>query len=353
MIRVLVVDDSALMRKLITDILESMQDIKVAGMAGNGLEALEKAKACKPDVITLDLEMPVMDGISCLKEIQKITDAPVIMLSGHTRSGERATIQALDAGAMDFITKPEGLLEILSESKKKEIIEKVTIAGNINRNKRFAGETVLVKPVEPIEYKRAGDQELKTLIAIGASTGGPKALQKVVPYLPADIPAALLIVQHMPSGFTKSLAERLNTLSHLTVKEGENDEVIKPGYAYIAPGDFHMEVHGAREGVLKIQLTKSSPVSGHRPSVDVMMNSIARTRFQSVIGIILTGMGNDGKEGVMNLKRANNGTIISQDEQTCVVYGMPKSAVSTGVVDVVAPLHRIAEIIVKCMGVDY
>lgn len=352
MIRVFVVDDSALMRKLITDILESVPHIKVTSTAGNGLEALEKVKACKPDVITLDLEMPVMDGISCLKEIQKITDAPVIMLSGHTRSGEKATIQALDAGAMDFITKPEGLLEILRERKKTEIIEKVTIAGNISKNNRFVKETVSMEPVDPIRYKGVEIHELKTLIAIGASTGGPKALQEVVPYMPADIPAALLIVQHMPSGFTKSLAERLNSLSHLTVKEGENNEIIKPGYAYIAPGDFHMEVSGKPDGILRIKLTKSSPVSGHRPSVDVMMNSIARTQFRSVIGIILTGMGNDGKEGVMNLKHENNGIIISQDEQTCVVYGMPKSAVSTGVVDVVAPLHKIAGIIVKCMGVD-
>jgi two-component system chemotaxis response regulator CheB len=352
MIKVLVVDDSAFMRKLITDILESSPGINVVNTAANGLEALEQVKACKPDVITLDLEMPVMDGISCLKEIQKITDAPVIMLSAHTRSGEKATIRALDAGAMDFITKPEGFLEILSEEKKKEIIEKIKIAGNIGRKRSYVKERILDKPVDPIEYKGAGSHELKTLIAIGASTGGPRALQEIVPYMPANIPAALLIVQHMPSGFTKSLAERLNALSHIIVKEGEDGEVIKPGYAYIAPGDFHMEVNCKPGGTLKIKLTKDAPVQGHRPSVDVMMNSVAKTKFPSVIGIILTGMGSDGKEGIMNLKSINNGTIISQDEQTCVVYGMPKSAVSTGMVDVVAPLDKIAGIIVRRMGVD-
>ncbi|MGE5615191.1 MAG: protein-glutamate methylesterase/protein-glutamine glutaminase [Bacillota bacterium] len=352
MIKVLVVDDSALMRKLISDMLESVPDIEVAGTAGNGLEALEKVKVYKPDVITLDIEMPVMDGISCLKEILKITDAPVIMLSAHTKSGEKATIQALDAGAVDFVTKPEGISAVLSEEKKKEIIEKITIAGNISRRYRFFRQKGLAEPVSPIEYKGAGNHELKTLIAIGTSTGGPRALQEIVPYMPANIPAALLIVQHMPSGFTKSLAERLNSLSHLTVKEGEDGETIKPGHAYIAPGDFHMEVIGEKGCELKIKLTKDVPVGGHRPSVDVMMNSIAKTGFSSVIGVILTGMGNDGKEGIVNLKRMNNGTIISQDEQTCVVYGMPKSAVSTGVVDVVAPLHKIAGIIVKYMGVD-
>lgn len=352
-IKVLVVDDSAFMRMVLTDIVNSCDEFNVAGTAKNGLEALEMTRSLQPDVITLDVEMPTMDGISCLKELMKITDVPVIMLSGHTKSGESATIEALEAGAIDFITKPAMLFEISSVKKKKEIIDKIKMAGRIHGRRRLAGKAETVIPVEHKEVKEHQKNKLKTLVAIGASTGGPKALQQVVPYIPEDVPAALIIVQHMPPGFTKSLADRLNMISELTVKEGENGEVIKPGYAYIAPGDSHMEVHGTDGGILKIRLTKNAPAGGHRPSINVMMNSIAKTRFPSVIAVIMTGMGNDGEEGIVNIKQSNRGRIISQDEQSCVVYGMPKSAVGTGVVDAVVPLKEIAGVILKYMGVDH
>ncbi len=346
-INVLVVDDSAFMRKIISDILQGAGDINVAATAKNGCEALEKVKVFTPDVITLDVEMPVMDGLNCLKELQKISDAPVIMLSSLTQSGAGATIEALESGAIDFVTKPTGLFEISGEDKKQEIIDKIRMAKSIKKRKVTAG--VKAKVNKAPEVARSTD--LRTIIAIGTSTGGPKALQEVIPYLPGDIPAAVLVVQHMPPGFTKSLADRLNTISSLTVKEAENEEVVKPGHAYIAPGDYHMTVSKAPDGTMRIILNQNPAVGGHRPAVNVMMNSLADTGFTNVIGVIMTGMGADGSEGIMNLKRHNKGFIISQDEKSCVVYGMPRAAVLTGVVDVVAPLKKIANEIVKNLGV--
>lgn len=350
-IGVLVVDDSAFMRRVLTDILESSGDIKVVGTAINGIDAIDSIKRLKPDVITLDVEMPEMNGLECLKQLQKLTSTPVIMLSSLTKEGERATIEALEAGAIDFITKPVGLFDISGEEKKKEIIEKVRIAAAIARKGRLRRRPKAMAPVRHIEYSSVKCDKLETLIAIGTSTGGPRALQEVIPYIPGNIPAALLIVQHMPPGFTRSLAERLNSLSSLTVKEGEHNEIIRPGYAYVAPGDYHMKVRREPGEEYRIILSKDSPVGSHRPSVNVLMNSIADTKHPSVIGVIMTGMGNDGTEGIVNIKKNNKGIIISQDEKSCVVYGMPKSAVSTGMVDEVVPLKDMAGVIVKYMGV--
>ncbi|NLK86665.1 MAG: chemotaxis response regulator protein-glutamate methylesterase [Clostridiaceae bacterium] len=349
-IEVLVVDDSAFMRKMLTDILASTDDIRVSGTARNGLEALDKVREIKPDVITLDIHMPSMDGLSCLKEIQKITDIPVIMLSSLTVEGGRATIEALESGAIDFITKPAGLFEISGEEKKAEIIEKIRMAYEVLKRNR--GSKQPVKPGIVARPSKEKYGELKALIVIGTSTGGPKALQEVIPYIPEDISAAILIVQHMPPGFTKSLADRLNTLSGVNVKEGEEGEIVRPGYAYIAPGDFHMEVDTGKDGTMKIRITKDKPVGGHRPAVNVLMNSIARTGFPNVIGVIMTGMGSDGKEGIVSIKEANKAVVICQDEISCVVYGMPKSAISTGLVDAIVPLKEIAGVIVKYMGVE-
>lgn len=351
LINVLVVDDSAFMRKVVTDILESAGDIKVTGTAKDGHEAIEKVRLLNPDVITLDVEMPSMDGLSCLKELQKITRAPVIMLSSLTSTGAQSTIEALEAGAIDFVTKPTGLFEISGEHKRKEIIEKVRVA-------KRAGKTGISDKTGPVRREKAAaggniqrNSKLETIVAIGTSTGGPKALQEVIPYIPADVPAALLVVQHMPPGFTKTLAERLNTLSGLLVKEAEDGEIIQPGFVYIAPGDYHMLLSKGKNEVLSIKLTKDPAVGGHRPAVNVMMNSIAESGFGSVIGVIMTGMGTDGSEGVANIKKHNKGIIISQDEKSCVVYGMPKAAIKTGVVDEVVPLKQIADVIVKNVGV--
>lgn len=196
------------------------------------------------------------------------------------------------------------------------------------------------------------NKAISHIVAIGTSTGGPKALQDVLPLMPGDVPAAFLIVQHMPPGFTKSLAERLDSMSELVVKEAEDGETIKPGHAYIAPGDYHMLISRQGEDSLIIKLSHDPPVGGHRPSVDVMFSSLADTRFKNVIGVIMTGMGKDGSEGVKKLKHNNKGYVMVQDEKSCVVYGMPKAAIQTGVVDAVVPLKEIAKEIRRILGVD-
>lgn len=346
-IKVLVVDDSAFMRKVISDILSSDAGITVIDTAKNGLEAIEKAKSLKPDVITLDVEMPVMNGLECLKEILKSRQVPVVMLSGLTKDGADSTIQALEAGAIDFITKPVNLFEMGGEGKKQELIEKVKIAKNAIKARSHLRTKLPVKPKSSVEKSR----NIKYIVAIGTSTGGPKALQDVIPCIPGNVPAAFLVVQHMPPGFTKSLAERLNSISEVTVKEAEDFDEVKPGYVYIAPGDYHMLVEKCSNNDLKIRLSHEQQVSGHRPSVNVMMESLSKTCLTNVIGVIMTGMGGDGSEGIKKLKINNKGYIIAQDEKSCVVYGMPKVAVQTGMVDAVVPLKEITNEIMKIVGV--
>ncbi|RCX15534.1 two-component system chemotaxis response regulator CheB [Anaerobacterium chartisolvens] len=346
-IRVLVVDDSAFMRKVISDILNSDNAIRVIDTAKNGLDAVEKAKELKPDVITLDVEMPVMDGLTCLRELLKEINVPVLMLSGFTREGADYTIKALEDGAVDFITKPTNIFEMANDIKKLEVIEKVKIAHKSTRVKRNSINNLHIKPKNDIVKSR----EIKKIVAIGTSTGGPKALHDVIPLISGNVPAAFLVVQHMPPGFTRSLAERLNSISELTVKEAEEGDVIKPGFVYIAPGDYHMLVEKTKAGELKIRLSKSPPEGGHRPAVNVMMESLSDTGLTNIIGVIMTGMGSDGSEGIKKLKNINKGYIIAQDEKSCVVYGMPKVAVQTGAVDAVVTLKGIAREIMKIVEV--
>ena len=353
-VRVLVVDDSAFMRKVITDILNSDEEIKVIDTARNGAEAIEKAKLHKPDVITLDVEMPVMDGLACLKQLIKQDQTPVIMLSSVTKEGADVTIQALENGAIDFITKPTNIFSMLGEDKMRELIEKVKVAKKAKQKNIFiykSFKNTIIHNVKPKnEVKKSST--IKKIVAIGTSTGGPKALQAVIPLIPGDIPAAFLVVQHMPPGFTRSLADRLNGMSEVTVKEAEDNEIISAGCVYIAPGDYHMRVERYEQGGnLKIKLTREPPLGGHRPAVNVMMESLSDTGFTNIIGVIMTGMGGDGSEGIKKLKEKNNAFIIAQDEKSCVVYGMPKVAVQTGVVDTIVPLKEITKEIVKILGV--
>ncbi|HHW47817.1 MAG TPA: chemotaxis protein CheB [Clostridiaceae bacterium] len=203
-----------------------------------------------------------------------------------------------------------------------------------------------------VPFNYSGNKEnIKKIVVIGTSTGGPRALQEVIPLIPEDVPAAFLIVQHMPSGFTKSLAERLNNLSMLTVKEAEDNEIIRPGFAYVAPGSYHMMVKKNEHGELKIKISSEPSDKRYKPSVDVLLNSLTETQVSNVICVIMTGMGSDGSKGIVNLKRKSNGYIIAQDEKTSVVYGMPKAAVKTGMVDAIVPLNEIADHILKTMGV--
>lgn len=344
-IKVLIVDDSAFMRKVLSEMIDSEESLTVIGTATDGKDALNKIKLLNPDVITLDVEMPIMDGISCLKQIMQTFPKPVIMLSSGTDHGAELTIKALDEGAVDFVAKPKNIFDIKNDKKRNEIIEKISIAKNINfkysKYKTDDDNVILVQ----------NSKVIKNIIAIGSSTGGPKALQSVIPYLPGDLPAAVLIVQHMPPGFTNTLAERLDTKSKLVVKEAVHKEKVLAGHAYIAPGDSHMLVEVNAKGDIIINLDKSPPVSGHRPSVDVMMSSLSDTGLKNIIGVILTGMGADGSNGVKKLKEINKSFIIAQDEETSVVYGMPKMAVQTGAVDKVVSLDKISDEIIQFMGV--
>lgn len=349
-IKVLIVDDSAFMRKIITDMLNLDDEIQVVGTAKNGKEAMEKIVKLTPDVVTLDVEMPIMNGIDTLQMIMNENPIPVIMISSITKEGAEATLKALSYGAVDFITKPSSLFKMNTEDIAINVTEKIKIAAKINSaNNNWA------KIMQPVDRKKMKpDSKLEgnihKIVAIGTSTGGPRALQEIIPYIAADIPASFLIVQHMPKGFTKSLAERLNSLSQINVKEAENDEIIKPGYAYIAPGNFHMKLIQSGHLTHKIKLTTEDAVSGHRPSVDMMMNSLADLGLHNLIGVILTGMGADGAEGMKKIKE-QNGYTIAQDENTCIVYGMPKIAVGLNCIDAILPINEIAARIMKVVGV--
>lgn len=353
-IKVLVIDDSAFMRKVITDLLNSDGNIKVVGTARNGQEGLLKAASLKPDIITLDVEMPVMNGLETLKELMKLRPAPrVIMVSSLTNEGAEATIKALGMGAVDFVAKPNySVLNFGTEDLRDELIKKIISIGSSKFSDYEVSKLKAAGHAGKVsfgaEQKPSGN--LKYIIAIGTSTGGPRALQDVLPYLPADIPAAVLVVQHMPPGFTKSLSARLDNLSRINVKEAEEGDMLTAGWAYIAPGDYHMVLKNTLGGGYMISLNQDPAVSGHRPSVNVMMNSVAECGHRKLIAVMMTGMGNDGSEGMLKIKKAG-GRTIAQDESSCVVYGMPKAAVNIGAVDTIVPLQGISDEIIKLMGV--
>ncbi|HEX9059818.1 MAG TPA: chemotaxis response regulator protein-glutamate methylesterase [Clostridia bacterium] len=345
--KVLVVDDSIFMRKVISDILNSDMDIEVVGTASNGAEALQMINRLQPSVVTMDIEMPVMDGLSCVRTYLKEKFVPIVMLSSLTREGANVTIEALEYGAVDFITKPVNVFDLKNEDIKQEIIQKVKMASKIKKEIKSIKLPEISE--KPIYNKNSGNKStsITHYIAIGTSTGGPKALQSVIPYLPGDIPGPVLIVQHMPAGFTKSLAERLNSMSELVVKEAEEGDILKAGYAYIAPGNYHMLFQKNSDGSVRIKIGNDPPEGGHRPCVNTMMRSLSSTGLKNIIGVIMTGMGGDGSQGIKMLKKENDGFIIAQDEATSVIYGMPKVAVQTGSVDTVVPLGEIASQIMK------
>lgn len=349
-IRVLVVDDSALMRHIIQDILRQDPEIDVIGTAKDGIEAIKKAQELRPDVITLDIEMPVMDGISCLDSLMKQGAYGVVVVSGVSKQRADATIRALEHGAFDFISKPSNVFDLSSEGKKEEILNKVKLA---YRTLKKAESLKKIKVDKGVRNQNEGFQntELKYIIGVGISTGGPRALSTILPEFPSNLPAAIVIVQHMPPGFTKSLAVRLNETSRLHVKEAEDNEEIKAGTAYVAPGDNHLifQQDGAK---VRIKLLKTPPVGGFRPSANVMMSSLADIQNYPAIGVIMTGMGSDGSKGLMELKKKKNAYIIAQDESTSIVFGMPRSAIEHGIVDKTVPLQEIPACIMNFMGVQ-
>ena len=357
-IKVVIVDDSAFMRKILKDIIDNSPNMQVVGSAKNGKEALEVIKKLKPDVVTLDVEMPVMDGLTALKEIMNKNPVPVVMLSSYTKEGADLTFKALELGAIDFISKPSSIFKVNTEDVIKELVEKIEIASKVKPKKNvFHGyekksSERTVSTVEKFKKNSSFDSEgkINNIIAIGTSTGGPKALQEVLPKFPANINASIIIVQHMPPKFTKSLAERLNGLSNINVKEAEDGEVLMAGWAYIAPGDKHL--HLQHKGLkYYISLSDGPLVSGHKPSADSMFYSVADTKLKNIIGVIMTGMGADGAKGLVRIKNENKGYIIAQNEESCIVFGMPKSAIAENVVDKVCDLSQITSEIMKAMGV--
>ena len=345
MIKVLIVDDSAFMRKLLSDLFSAEPDFLVIDTARNGMDAVSKVKLLKPDLITMDVEMPIMDGIKSLEVIMKDTPTPVLMISSLTRDGADATMRALELGAVDFVAKSAGIMSSVAGISN-EILDKSRAAVHAKIFKLSAIPAKVLPITKPTTYAPvfSGDERI---LAIGTSTGGPRALQEIITKLPGDLPCGVVIVQHMPPGFTKSLSERLNSLSALTVKEAEHNDVIRPGLVLIAPGDYHMEIR--REGNKKvIKLNQNPPIGGHRPAVDPMMQSVAEVYGQRTVGVILTGMGHDGAKGIKAIKE-QRGYTIAEDQSTAVVFGMPKSAIELGVVDKVAPLSAIAAEIVKAV----
>jgi two-component system chemotaxis response regulator CheB len=327
-IRVLVVDDSALMRRVLTDILNSVEDIEVVDTAESGEEAVEKVGELAPDVIILDILMPGMGGLVALNTIMKTRPTPVIVFSSYDKPD--ITLESLERGAVDFVSKPVGDLERVAS----ELIEKVRVAARVD--------------VGRLKERKAPIREFK-IVVIGASTGGPRALGELLPMLPADLTAAIVVVQHMPPKFTSSLAARLNKVCALDVKEAEDGEVIAPGKVYIAPGGYHLlverEIVNGSEAFL-IKLAKGAKRNNVIPSIDTTMESVAKAAGNRAIGVLLTGMGHDGAAGMKAIRDAG-GFTIAEDSSTCIVYGMPKAAAELGAVNKILPLHDISKELTK------
>lgn len=374
--KVLVVDDSAFMRKVITDMLNSHPELEVIGVARNGKDALDKLTTLHPDVITLDVEMPIMDGIEALKKIMEIRPTPVVMLSSTTEKGAENTVLAMSSGAIDFVAKPGGAISLNLDLVKEEIIEKVLNASKVAMNKvnprqnfskeqqkdRFISSTLeknqdresketSVQPGKSVSQRTRSKFKTshQTILAIGTSTGGPRALQEVLINLPKDIAAPILVVQHMPAGFTKSLANRLNRLSKITVKEAEDGDLLENGVAYIAPGGKHLKARRLGTSLFAQLDDYESPRSGHRPSVDILFESIASLSHVKCLAVIMTGMGNDGMAGTERLKESCETIVIAESKETSVVYGMPKAIVDHKLADEVTRLENIASTINEIM----
>lgn len=350
-VRVLVVDDSAFMRKMISDILEKDPRITVVGTGRNGEDGIKKIKQLSPDVVTLDVEMPVMDGLTAVKWIMDEHPLPVVMLSSLTHDGAESTVMAMQYGAVDVIAKPSGPISLDIDKIQVEIINKVYQSSKANI-KQITNNTPVSQSIIHIEQKHRSSktQQLKKIVAIGTSTGGPRALQNVLTKLPADFPAPIVIVQHMPPGFTKSLADRLNSLSEITVKEAEDGELLQKGTAYIAPGNYHMSLR--KVGLsLAVVLDQTETRNGHRPSVDVLFESLSTLDNYEKIGVIMTGMGADGSNGLVAIKsKSTHATFIAESSESAVVYGMPKAAVRTNLVDHEVHLDNISHMIIKSIG---
>ncbi len=346
-IRVLIVDDSALIRQFLSHLLSQDQNIEVVGVAHDPTGAWKKIEALRPDVITLDVVMPHMDGLTFLEKLMTTTPMPVLMVSSLTEQGCETALRALELGAVDIVTKPKVDICLGMEELAEELIEKVKAAAIA----RVRGKAYVATPkIAPSVVRRAlhaasaMSKTTDTIVAIGSSTGGTEAVKEVLEVLPPNSPP-ILITQHMPERFTKTWADRMNSLCRISVKEAEDGDSVLPGYALIAPGNYHMTLvrSGAR---YLVRLNQDPPVNRHRPSVDVTFASVAKHAGGNSIGIILTGMGDDGAAGLLQMKQSGAYTI-AQNESTCVVFGMPKEAIQAGAVDVVLPLGDIPNALLR------
>ncbi len=340
--RVLIVDDSALIRQVLTSLLSRDPEIEVIGTAPDPFVAREKIKALNPDVLTLDVEMPRMDGLTFLEKLMRGHPMPVVMVSSLTEAGCQTTLRALELGAVDFIAKPKLDLKTGMEELSQDLIEKVKAAACANVKRDQHHVRLESAPLPPQTSRPTASKAMikttDTIIAIGSSTGGTEAVKDVLEVLPPNTPP-ILITQHMPERFTKTWADRLNSLSKISVKEAEDGDSVLPGHALVAPGGYHMTL--VRSGARYIvRIHQEPPVNRHRPSVDVMFQSVAQYAGHNSIGVILTGMGGDGAKQLLAMKQAGAFTI-AQDEASCVVFGMPKEAIKLGAADKVLPLHDI------------
>lgn len=338
-IKVLIVDDSALMRQILTEALSHDAAIEVVGAAPDPYVARDKIKALNPDVLTLDVEMPRMDGLAFLEKLMRARPMPVVMVSSLTEAGCQTTLHALELGAVDFVTKPRlGLRERLPEITA-EVIEKVKAAATARiLPRRTLDRPQTAAPRPALGMFRATD----VVIAIGASTGGTEALREVLSMLPADAPGTV-VVQHMPERFTTAFAERLNSLCAMRVDEAHDGDRVLPGHVLIAPGNFHLRL--ARDGAnVRARVTSDEAVNRHRPSVDVLFHSAAEALGPNAIGVIMTGMGADGARGLLAMRQAGARTV-AQDEATCVVFGMPREAIVLGGAESVVPLGKIPQVV--------
>ncbi|NLJ84288.1 MAG: chemotaxis response regulator protein-glutamate methylesterase [Halanaerobiaceae bacterium] len=339
MIKVMIVDDSPFIRRIFKNIVEHDKELTVIATAKDGQDALEKIQENRPDVITLDIDMPVKNGLETLKEIMKMEKPiPTIMVSAL--DNRETVMKALDLGAFDFIPKTEQFPSTDTSSLSNTLIPKIKAAAQIEPKI----PSYDIKPISPIKDK-ISKKDLKSkfpIVAIGTSSGGPKALKAILPVIPADFPAAILIVQHMPAGFTKSFADRLNQESAIKVKEAAEGDIIQPGLALLAPGDYHMQID--KDG--RVRLDQTPTVWGVRPCVDHLFKSLAKNFKDRVIGIIMTGMGKDGAEGMKAVKK-HGGYGIVESEETALVYGMPGAAIKANAYDEILPLHQIPEQLIK------
>lgn len=354
---ILVVDDSALIRRVICDIINSDSNFQAKDVCRDGLEAYEKLKTTTYDGVVLDVNMPNMDGLQLLERLQKENiKANVIMVSTLTTKDAEVTILALERGAIDFVTKPNNIAEAKGEDFKKRLLDVLTAVLNsrayvTNAARPATTAATTVRPSKPANFTRLKASGKNKLVALACSTGGPKALQSVIPYLPKNLDAPMVLVQHMPAGFTKSMADRLNEVSEIAVKEAEDGDKLEKGHIYVAPGGRHMEVVKCPDGSHKIALNDMPAIGGLRPCANITYDSLSKSGFDEIVCVVLTGMGTDGTNGILSLGHHKPIHVISQNAETCVVYGMPKAIEESGVVDEVVPLEKVAETITKNVGV--